>query len=229
MRIWNLRLNLDELNALNRTGMTEAIRSDLWIGLVYGCNGLDLPEGASKHLRATFELGSAWRQEAEAHSERMSQGGKSSVESRKAKHGTAQPPKVVRTSLELPSEGSPNQSTIYNLQSTNNNPKTEKASSPSRARSVKKEEIPPLPEELLSFLETLTRDWPRKSHDGRRVTILRPKDTWDKICKNRGDDDPKIPVNAALAYLDTNPTSYVIGMDNFFGKDRKYTKYVVED
>lgn len=105
-----------------------------------------------------------------------------------------------------------------------------KAPSPSRARqSAEKKGILPIPEELLPFLETLTRDWPRRSHDGRRVTILRPKDSWEKICKNRGDDDPKIPVNAALAYLDTNPTQYVIGMDNFFGVARKYTKFVVED
>ena len=81
----------------------------------------------------------------------------------------------------------------------------------------------------MPFLETLTSDWPRKSHDGRRVTILRPVDSWEKICKNRGTDEPRVCINAGLAYLDLHPTEYVIGMDNFFGKDRKYTKFVVED
>jgi hypothetical protein len=128
--------------------------------------------------------------------------------------------------LRTSSEQAPNVNKVYS-------PDTPKTSSPSRARSPrKKEEIPPIPDDLLPFLEELKTYWPRKSLEKgvtRRVTILRPVDSWEKICKNRGADEPRVCINAGLAYLDLHPTEYVIGMDNFFGKDRKYTKFVVED
>lgn len=219
-RIWNLRLNIDELNAVFGMAFSDSDRSDTLIGLFLGCNGGEIPEGSSKVVRRGFEVGSAWRLEAEAHQERMSMGGRASAESRRAKAGTAQPSKVVRSTF----EGSSNQSTIYNPQSKEV-PPTPKGKA---ARKVKDQPIP-IPDNLLPFLEELQASWPRRNHDGKRVTILRPVDMWDKICKNRQTDDPRVCINAGLFYLEGKPTSYIIGMDNFFGQARKYTKYVVED
>ena len=243
MRIWNLRLNLDELNAINLVGLSESIRSDLWTGLVYGCNGLELPEGASKHLQATFELGSAWRQEAEAHSERMSQGGRSSVESRRAKHGTAQPSKLVRTSLELPPEGSPNQSNIEYLESINNNPETEKASSPQGARPPRqRKSVSSIPDEFLKDLNVLCEDWPSKfvGSDG-KVQPLRnwsdPADLWEAMGKYFPQDDKALMIKCGLVYLDQimpppepgdlrppKPPAFCAAMRNFYGPQKAYWK-----
>lgn len=223
-RIWSLRLNLDEFNALAGMAFTDSDRASVLNGLLAGMNRAQLPEQCSSIVRAAFDAGVRWRLDAEEYVEKKANAGKRSADARREKYGDAQPSSSDRTPLEQSSNITNNDKPITT------NEERGKASSPSRARqSAEKKEMPPIPEELLPFLETLTRDWPRRSHDGRRVTILRPKDSWEKICKNRGDDDPKIPVNAALAYLDTNPTQYVIGMDNFFGVARKYTKFVVED
>ncbi len=109
-------------------------------------------------------------------------------------------------------------------------PDTLKASSPSRARSSvkKQDEIPPIPEDALPFLEDLSARWYKKSHDGRRVTRLTPAETWKRIHKNREQDSVGVCINAGLYYLELDDNRYAIGMDNFFGKERKYTRYVVE-
>lgn len=89
--------------------------------------------------------------------------------------------------------------------------------------------IEPIPEEFVPFLDEIVSQWPRKRmNDGSRVTVIRPVDCWDKIQANKGTDEPKVLINAALAYLETNPVTYTIGMDNFFGLKRKYTQFVLE-
>lgn len=217
-RCWNLRFNLDIFNAAFASLDTDQERSDFLVGFSRGVNAGKVKDDCSDPMSVGFAIGTEMRGEAEGFRAKSVENG-----SKRKSNGNDQ---MVYQMVDQTGT----QSTIHNPQTTNNNPEAPKASSPSRARqSAEKKEMPPIPEELLPFLETLTRDWPRRSHDGRRVTILRPKDSWEKICKNRGDDDPKIPVNAALAYLDTNPAQYVIGMDNFFGVARKYTKFVVED
>lgn len=221
-RIWSIRINLDEFNSLFGMAFSEHEKAEMLVGLSAGLNNARIPEQCSSGVRAAFEVGLEWRAGAEASQGKQSNAGLASAEARKMKFGTAQPSNVVRTDLE--------QSSNLTLNPKPLTVQPEKRSSPSRARSSrKKEEIPPIPDDLLPFLETLTSDWPRKSHDGRRVTILRPVDSWEKICKNRGTDEPRVCINAGLAYLDTHPTEYVIGMDNFFGQARKYTKFVVED
>lgn len=88
----------------------------------------------------------------------------------------------------------------------------------------------PIPVDFVPFLDEIVTRWPRKrTNDGSRVTVIRPVDCWEKIQANRGADDPKVLINAALAYLDTTPVTYTIGMDNFFGQKRKYTQFVLED
>ena len=224
-RIWSIRINLDEFNSLVGMAFTDRDKAEILVGLAAGMNKAQIPEQCSSGVRAAFEIGSAWRSEAEGFQTKQADAGKASAEARKAKYGDAQPSNGVRTVIE------PASNLTLNLNPLTVQP--EKRSSPSRARSPRKrEEIPPIPDDLLPFLEELKTYWPRKSLEKgvtRRVTILRPVDSWEKICKNRGTDEPRVCINAGLAYLDTHPTEYVIGMDNFFGQARKYTKFVVED
>ena len=213
-------MNLDTFNSGYAALDTDQERAEFVSGLYKGMNGGKVKDDCSDPMSVGFAIGQEMRLEAEGFRERSVENG--------AKRKSNRNDQTVDHKVYQTVDQTCTQSTIHNPQSTIQQP--EKASSPSRARlSRKKEEVPPIPEALLPFLETLTSDWPRKSHDGRRVTVLRPVDSWDKICKNRGTDDPRVCINAGLAYLDLHPTEYVIGMDNFFGKDRKYTKFVVEE
>jgi len=102
----------------------------------------------------------------------------------------------------------------------------------STARKTAPKKNTAIPVDFLPYLEDLSHRWPRTSvtKDGvRRVTILRPTDIWDKIQKNKQGDSEKTCVNAGLHYLDVQDGKYVIGMDNFFGRERKYTNFTVED
>lgn len=115
MRIWNLRLNLDEFNGLVGSAFTTHDRSDILQGMIVGVNGGELPEDCSKVVRRSFEVCSRWRQEAEGYTLNQSNAGRASVQARKARLGTAQPSKVVRTE---PERGL-NLTTIHNPQSFN--------------------------------------------------------------------------------------------------------------
>ena len=109
-RTWNLRLNLDELNALAMSLFSDQERIDAFQGLVLGCNAGTLPEQCSNGVRRSFDIGLGWRHEAEEFRDRKSKGGKASVDFRREKFGTAQPSNSVRTEPEQCS----NQSTIHN-------------------------------------------------------------------------------------------------------------------
>lgn len=100
MRIWNLRLNLDEFNALYGVAFTPDDRSQVLMGLFVGCNGGDLPEDTSKLVRRGFEVSSVWRSEAEGYALAKSEGGKTSAKIRQSKYGTPQPSKSPRTEVE---------------------------------------------------------------------------------------------------------------------------------
>jgi hypothetical protein len=115
MRTWNLRLNLDELNALAVSSFTDQERIDAFHGLVLGCNAGTLPEQCSNGVRRSFEIGLSWRHEAEGFKDRKAKAGKVSAETRKAKFGTAQPPNSVRTDPER----CPNQTTNHKPQTSN--------------------------------------------------------------------------------------------------------------
>ena len=227
-RLWNLRLNLDELNALNLVGMSEQIRSDLWTGLIFGCNGMELPEGVSKYLQSGFELGSAWRAEAEDHVERMASGGRASAQSRKAKHGTAQPSKVVRSTIEAPSEGSLNQSTIYNLESNTTN-------KPTKPRKAKKDTTQ-IPAEFLEALTGLCKNWPsfNTGSDGEKSDLRKwtdPVDLWEAMVKNFPNDDKKLMINCGLVHLtnikpkrEFDKPGFAYAMCNFYGPKQAHWK-----
>lgn len=221
-RIWKLQMNLDELNALMGAALCDQDRAMLLGGLVCGCNAGTLPEQCSQLVHDAFTIGYGWRKEAQDFKDLKGAAGKASAEARRIKFGTANPrtqcEQSVNTVHKIP-EQAVNQSTTYNpikITTTAKPPKTVT-------------DMTPVPDEFLPFLEDIKSRWPRKSHDGRRVTIIPPLHIWDKIQKNRGLDEPKTVVNAALHYLDTQDGRYIIGMDNFFGKEKKYVKYLVED
>ncbi len=87
----------------------------------------------------------------------------------------------------------------------------------------------PVPEEFIPYLDEILSRWPRKNVEGNRITRIPPVHIWDKIQKNRGLDEPKAVVNAALHYLDVDNGKYPFGMDNFFGQKKHYVKYLLED
>lgn len=158
-RIWNLRLNLDEFNALVGMAFSETDKANTLNGLMAGLNGASLPEGCSSGVRAAFEVASRWRQEAEGFVNSQSIAGKASAEARKKKFGSAQPPKVVRTGFEQAS----NLTTIHNPQSINDNPPTEKEPSPQkRARLTRKQKVDNLsyPKEAVGVIRELDAIWP---------------------------------------------------------------------
>lgn len=118
IRTWNLRLNLDELNALVSSLFMDSDRAAALQGLTLGCNGGQCPENAPEPFRRACELGTKWRSEADAFKAKRAKGGKASAASRTLKHGTAQPFRIPMElcSNTVPSmnEHCPNQSTIHN-------------------------------------------------------------------------------------------------------------------
>jgi hypothetical protein len=134
------------------------------------------------------------------------------------------------------------QSTILNLQSTNNNPPSKKESSPSRARpSAKKKETAPLPEHILPKLATIAKDWPRHSdYKGvpTRVSVLaRPSDVWERIVRFVAEPDRELAINCGLVYLDEIDSRdkgvdglipNVCAMTNFYGEAELWKKMVAK-
>lgn len=212
-RTWKLHLNLDTFNAAYAALDGPQEQSDFLTGLSRGMNAGKVKDDCPDPMAVGFSIGYEMRQDAEAFIEASSNAGKKSVE---AKSNRIQPP------YQPPYQGSLNQSIIHNPQSIQTTPLP-----PKRGRRTKV--IEPIPEEFVPFLDEIVSQWPRKRmNDGSRVTVIRPVDCWDKIQANKGTDEPKVLINAALAYLETNPVTYTIGMDNFFGLKRKYTQFVLE-
>jgi hypothetical protein len=134
------------------------------------------------------------------------------------------------------------QSTILNLQSTNNNPPSKKESSPSRARpSAKKKEPATPPEHILPKLATIAKDWPRHSdYKGvpTRVSVLaRPADVWDRIVRFVAEPDRELAANCGLVYLDEidlrdkgvdGLIPNVCAMTNFYGEAELWKKMVAK-
>lgn len=137
-RIFSVRLNLDDMAASLEFLEGDAALAEWLRGFRYGLRGApsrwDNGPGS-----AGFRVGSSSLAEAHEFQLAKSDGGKKSAEARKEKTGTAQPArtqledtsKILRTQLEdtsTKSDNSSNQSlivnpSIYNLQSTNDNPK----------------------------------------------------------------------------------------------------------
>lgn len=105
-RTWNLRLNLDEFNALAASLYTDADRALVLQGLSLGINGGDLPQGAPASFLKGWEMGHGMRSEAERFRDVQSERGRSSAEKRRERNGSAQPikPGQSRTEPEPPFE-----------------------------------------------------------------------------------------------------------------------------
>lgn len=221
-RFWKLQINLDTFNAAYAALDGALEQAEFLAGLYRGMNGGKVKDDCSDPMSVGFAIGSEMRQEAEGF--RMA----ASINGSKRKSNENYHPVNLVVDQTVDHVGHPIQYPISNnLIPTNE--KSEKAPSPSRARSsAKKDEIPPIPEDALPFLEDLSSRWYKKSHDGRRVTRLTPTETWKRIHKNREQDTVGVCINAGLYYLELDDNRYAIGMDNFFGKERKYTRYVVE-
>jgi len=131
-RTWNLRMNLDEFNALVSSLFADDARALALQGLSLGCNRGPCPDGAPDPFRRAWEIGSGWRSEAECFIEKKKDAGSASAKARREKYGSSQP--LARTGYEHRSstvlgvlEQGTNQSPIPNPQSSIPKPTARKA------------------------------------------------------------------------------------------------------
>lgn len=108
-RTWNLRLNLDEFNALVASLYSDADKALAIQGMMLGANCGALPEGTPPAFRRGWDLGNRMHKEAAAFQEAQAERGRASAEKRRERTGSAQPHKdasrtTVRTPLEPPFE-----------------------------------------------------------------------------------------------------------------------------
>lgn len=166
-RTWNLRLNLDEFNALLASLYTDGDRAIALQGLALGMNAGPCPEGVPDAFRRAWELGSGMRGEADEFRAAQAERGKSSAAKRLERTGSSQPqkPDGARTNLEPPFEppfdpgfeppSEPNhnpQSTIQ--ETTNDNP-----SPPTPPRGRRAQMVPPSEEEWVAYCVATWPDW----------------------------------------------------------------------
>ena len=238
-RIWNLRLNLDTLNALYTTAYTDGLKGEAFTGLMIGLNGGLIPEQCSSIVRSSFDIGCEMRAEAMSYVKSKAEAGKKSAERRKGLTGSSRPTphehcsSSVRTDPEQCSNSVQGvfeecsrsvrtnlQSTIYNLQSNNS---TNESAAPKRA--AKRKEMPTPPEDLIPFLVEIISRWPKKtvyknsSGQPYRVDVGRlatPQHLWSRILKFCPGEDPKLAMNCAFVYLEEREKVPVVALD---GKD----------
>ena len=142
-RAWKLQLNLDDFNAGFAALDTEAERSDFLLGLSRGMNNGKVKDDCSDPMSVGFCLGRDMRGEAESFMEASSLAGKRSAEAKSNKiQGPCQPP------TQPPCQGSPNQSTIHNLN-------TKEASPAKKGRKAK---APKVEDQPASNMATLLSD-----------------------------------------------------------------------
>lgn len=106
-------MNLDELNTLFASALSQEEKALMFEGLVRGSNGTIAPESAPSALKDANALGLKWRKEAEDFLAKSVADGLKSVEARRARNGTAQPPSA---NSRTPFDESSNQATSYKLQ-----------------------------------------------------------------------------------------------------------------
>jgi len=119
-RAWNLRLNLDEFNALAVSLYADADRALALQGMTLGANGGSLPEGVPDALRRGWNLGARMYQEALEYQALQAERGRASAEKRRQSTGSAQPQRSeppFEPALEPPFDDSSNLTTIDNRQS----------------------------------------------------------------------------------------------------------------
>lgn len=120
-RAWNLRLNLDEFNALAVSLYADADRALALQGMTLGANGGSLPEGVPEAFRRGWNLGTRMHQEALEYQALQAERGRASAEKRRQSTGSAQPQRFeppFEPVLEPPFGVSSNLTTIDNRQSS---------------------------------------------------------------------------------------------------------------
>lgn len=227
MSLWNLRMNLDELNSLLAKCYCDTDRAQAFQGLVIGANGGAIPElepedtsevsskTLRKSLRAGFEVGSKWRVEAEQFREKQRLGGKRSAETRAATYGSAQPSsKSLRENPEDTSGASGEsaevssrisrtnlQSTICTVSTSTSTPeeKTEKKTRKKREPKAPKtpEWAAPYPQPVLDATLEILSFWPTSG--------LQPT--------RKGEPEQEIPKSSAPALAERLNEAHTSGGD----------------
>lgn len=232
-RTWNLRMNLDTFNSGYAALDNEQDRAEFLTGLYKGMNGGKVKDDCSDPMSVGFAVGQEMRTEAENFRVRSVENG--------SKRKSNRNDQTVDRGVYLTVDQTCTQSTIHNPQSTNEQPQTEKASSPSRARSSKKKEPLSPPEEFLADLSTIAKDWPRRSdYKGAvaSVSVLsRPEDVWERIVKFVPEADRSLAIRCALLYLDELDARErgvkglipnVCAMTNFYGEAAKWKSMIAK-
>lgn len=123
-RAWNLRLNLDDFNALAGSMYLDLDRALALQGMVLGANGGDIPGEVPGAFRRGWDLGRKMYMEVLDFQAQQSTKGKVSAEKRRERTGTAQPHKLEPRFDPLLDHGSTNLEPNDNLQSTIPNPQS---------------------------------------------------------------------------------------------------------
>lgn len=150
-RTWNLRLNLDEFNALAASLFTDGDRALALQGLALGMNAGPCPDNVPDSFRRGWTIGSGMRSEADEFRAAQADRGKASAAKRLERNGSAQPQKEPgsRTETEPPFEPpfeqwfepplEPNHNPQSTIQETNNDkqhPHTPRGGPPSQVSEV---------------------------------------------------------------------------------------------
>lgn len=120
MRVWNLRLNLDEFNSLAASLYADQDRALAMQGMGLGANGGSLPSGAPDSFRRGWDLGRKMHSEALEFQAQQAERGRSSAAKRRQANGSAQPRRfepAPEPPFEPPFGDSSNLTTIHNPQS----------------------------------------------------------------------------------------------------------------
>lgn len=123
-RAWNLRLNLDDFNALAGSMYLDLDRALALQGMVLGANGGEIPGDVPVAFLRGWDLGRKMYQEALDFQAQQSMKGKVSAEKRRERTGTAQPHKIEPIPNSGSNSGSTNLEPNDNLQSTIPNPQS---------------------------------------------------------------------------------------------------------
>ena len=123
-RAWNLRLNLDDFNALAGSMYLDLDRALALQGMVLGANGGEIHGDVPVAFLRGWDLGRKMYQEALDFQAQQSMKGKVSAEKRRERTGTAQPHKIEPIPNSGSNSGSTNLEPNDNLQSTIPNPQS---------------------------------------------------------------------------------------------------------
>lgn len=138
-RTWNLRLNLDEFNALVASLYADADRALALQGMTLGANGGALPEGTPSAFSRGWELGHRMHDEAQAFQAAQAERGRASAEKRRERTGSAQPQRGADRSGSDPAPEPPFEPPFEPAPEPNHNPQS------SIEQSTNDNRVPPVP------------------------------------------------------------------------------------